>query len=159
MQQQSLVLLAVSHGLLDVYVPIKGLVCRINVGIHTQVVLKSRDLLKGNRDAQLKGATQTVGKASFRSVLVGPIGGVASTEEQGPVSTTEVRVIVEVFFDIGPAVPQNLRFPRHLRSRSCAGVSVVGIVGMVVESIVILFNVPFTAVASCNIIIIIIVLL
>jgi hypothetical protein len=147
MQQQSLVLLAVPHGLLAVYVPIKGLVCRINVGIHTQIVLKSRGLLKGNRDAQLKGATQTVGKAAFRVVLDGPIGGVASTEEQGPVSTAEARVIAEVFFDIGPAVPQNVRFPRHLTSRSCAEVSVVGIVGIVVESIVILFIVPFAAVA------------
>jgi len=146
MQQQSLVLLAVPHGLLAVYVPIKGLVCRINVGIHTQIVLKSRGLLKGNRDAQLKGATQTVGKAAFRVVLDGPIGGVASTEEQGPVSTAEARVIAEVFFDIGPAVPQNLRSPRHLRSCSLAGVSVVGIVGIIVQSIVILFIVPFAAV-------------
>ncbi len=83
MQQQSLVLLAVPHGLPAVYVPIEGLVCRINVGIHTQIVFKSRGLVKGNRDAQLKGATQTVGNATFHEVLGGPIGGVASTEEQG----------------------------------------------------------------------------
>jgi hypothetical protein len=81
MQQQSLVLLVVPHGFLAVYFPIKGLVCRINVDIHTQIVLKIRDLFKGNRDTQLKGATQTVDKASFREVLDGPIGGVSSTEE------------------------------------------------------------------------------
>jgi hypothetical protein len=137
MQHQSLVLLPVPHGVLAVYVPIKGLVCRINVGIHTEIVLKSRGLVKGNRDTQLKGATQTVGKATFRAVLGGPVGGVTSTEEQGPVSTSEARVIAEVFFDIGPVAPQNLRSPRHLRSRSCAGVSVVGIVDIIVESIVI----------------------
>jgi hypothetical protein len=146
-QQQSLVLLAVRHGLLAVYVPIKGPVCRINVGIHTQIVLKSRGLVKGNEDAQLKGATQTVGKAAFRAVLGGPIGGVASTEEQGPMPTAEARVIAEVFFDIAPAVPQNLRSPRHLRSRSFAGVFVVGIVVESIESIVILFIEPFAAVA------------
>ncbi len=61
-------------------------------------------------------------------------------------STTEAREIAEVFFDIGPAVPQNVRFPRHLTSRSCVEVSVVSIVGIVVESIVILFIVPFAAV-------------